>query len=65
MRRTSVLRRSGRYPLFMIAYFIIGIVVVYNRGYLTNLGTLPSLLSAIVTIILWPLLLLFGVHITF
>jgi len=49
----------------MIVYLIIGVVVVSDRGFLTNLGTLPRLLSAIVTIILWPLLLLFGVHITF
>jgi len=49
-----------------IIYIIIGIVMAINRGYLGNLGSIPHLLSAILAIILWPLLLLgVSLHVTF
>jgi hypothetical protein len=41
-----------------IIYLIIGLVVAGNRDYLTDLGTLPHLVSALLAIILWPLVLL-------
>lgn len=41
-----------------IIYLIIGLVIAGNRGYLTDLGTLPHLVSALLAIILWPLVLL-------
>ncbi len=44
-----------------IIYIIIGVVVAANRGYLTDLGTISGILSALLAIVLWPLLL-FGVN---
>lgn len=44
-----------------IIYIIIGILVAANRGYLSNLGSASGVLSALLAIVLWPLLL-FGVN---
>jgi len=48
------------YSLGSIIYVIIGMVLASNRGYLTDLGAIDNILSALLAIILWPLLL-FGV----
>lgn len=42
-------------------YLIIGIIVAAERGYLTHLGSLNSILSALLAIVLWPALL-FGAN---
>lgn len=46
-------------------YLIIGLVIAYNHGYLVGLTDIGNLLSALLAILVWPLLL-FGVdlHIT-
>lgn len=47
-----------------IVYIVVGVIMANNYGYLTNItnfGDLSHLLSAILAIILWPLLLV-GVH---
>ena len=41
-----------------LLYLIIGFIVASNRGYLTDLGTLSGIFSAILSVVLWPLLLL-------
>ena len=46
-----------RYSIGAVIYIIIGIIMASNRGYLTDLGNLTHLLSAIIAILLWPLLL--------
>jgi hypothetical protein len=43
-----------------IVYIIIGLVVASNRGYLSDLTTISNLLSAVIAVLLWPLLL-FGI----
>jgi len=43
-----------------IIYIIIGVVIASNRGYLSGLGSLAELLSAVLAVVLWPLLL-FGI----
>ncbi|MDL2341959.1 MAG: hypothetical protein QFB87_02695 [Patescibacteria group bacterium] len=48
----------GRYSLGTIIYIIIGFIVASNRGYLGDLGSISHLLSAILAVVLWPLLLL-------
>lgn len=48
MRRNSIIT---------IIYIAIGIIMASNRGYLTSLGVLGNLLSALIAIALWPLLL--------
>jgi uncharacterized membrane protein YesL len=47
-----------RSRLLAIVYVIIGIVLAANRHYLTNLDSGKRILSAILAILLWPLLLL-------
>ena len=48
-----------------ILYLVIGLIVAANRGYLTDVSTLSGILSALLAILLWPLLF-FGanLHIT-
>lgn len=47
-----------RARLLAIVYVIIGIILAANRHYLTNLDSGKRILSAILAILLWPLLLL-------
>jgi hypothetical protein len=47
-----------RYSIGGVIYIVIGIIMSANRGYFTDLSTLGHILSALVAIILWPLLLL-------
>lgn len=45
-----------------VVYLIIGLIIAVNDGYLTHLNTAGSIVSALLAIVLWPLLL-FGVPI--
>jgi hypothetical protein len=56
MRRTTLL---------LVVYLVIGVVVAYDRNYLENLDRVRRLISAILAIVLWPLVLLgFDVKVT-
>lgn len=56
-------RRSS---IIVIVYVIIGIIMASNRGYLVGLGAIDNIISALLAIILWPLLLLgVSLHINF
>jgi hypothetical protein len=56
MRRTTLL---------LVVYLVIGVVVAYDRNYLENLDRVRRLISAILAIVLWPLVLLgFDVQVT-
>jgi hypothetical protein len=56
MRRTSFL---------FVIYLVIGVVVAYSENYLENLDHTKRLISAILAIVLWPLILVgFDVKIT-
>jgi hypothetical protein len=46
------------YSIGSIIYIIIGIVVASNQGYLSDFGSLANIFSALLAIILWPLVLL-------
>ena len=49
-----------------LIYLIIGVIMASNRGYLSGLGSIPHILSAILAITLWPLLLLgVNLHLAF
>jgi hypothetical protein len=53
------------FPLLFVVYLIIGVVVAYAEDYLENLDRVRRLISAILAIVLWPLVLLgFDVQIT-
>jgi hypothetical protein len=56
MRRTTLL---------LVVYLVIGVVVAYDRDYLENLDRARRLISAVLAIVLWPLVLLgFDVKVT-
>ena len=48
----------SRPSLIAIAWFVIGIIVAANRGYLTDLNDASAILSAFLAILAWPLVLL-------
>jgi hypothetical protein len=59
-------RSLKRSPILLIIYLIIGVIVASNRGYLVALGSLDNILSAVLAVLLWPLLLLgVSLHINF
>ena len=47
-----------RRRLILLIYVIVGVVLAANRHYLTNLDSFNRVLSAILAVLLWPLLLL-------
>jgi hypothetical protein len=56
MRRTTLL---------FVVYLVIGVVVAYSEDYLENVDRTKRLLSAILAVVLWPLILIgFDVKIT-
>lgn len=56
----------GRNSIGSIIYIIVGVVIASNRGYLGNLGSIPDVLSAILAVVLWPLVLLgVNLHLVF
>jgi hypothetical protein len=48
----------GRISITGLLYIIIGAIVASNRGYLGDLGSISHLISALLAILLWPLVLL-------
>ncbi len=52
------MRRSGFASLVVIAWLVIGVIVAANHHYFGDLKTLVAVLSALVAILLWPLILL-------
>jgi hypothetical protein len=47
-----------RLRLPTLLYLIIGVIVAFVQDYLDSLGTISRILTAVVAILLWPLLLL-------
>lgn len=52
-----------RFSIGGVIYIIIGVLVAMNQGYLTSLGTISQIVSALLAILLWPLALL-GINLT-
>jgi hypothetical protein len=46
--------------ILIVVYLVIGVVVANSHHYFTHLNSLTSILSAILAMLLWPLIL-FGV----
>ena len=44
--------------LLLVVYVVVGVVVAESNNYLTGLDSLESILSAILAVLLWPLVLL-------
>jgi hypothetical protein len=56
MRRTTLL---------FVVYLVIGVVVAYSENYLENIDRTKRLISAILAVVLWPLVLFgFDVRVT-
>jgi hypothetical protein len=51
-------RRSPLVTLFWIAYLVFGVIVASNENYLKDpFGSVEKFISAVLGILLWPLLL--------
>lgn len=48
----------GRPSLLTIIYLVIGIVIASNRNYFVDIDGLRGILSAVLAVLLWPLILL-------
>ncbi len=48
----------NRSSTFGIIYLVIGLILAYTNGYLAGLTNIGNLLSALLAILVWPLLLL-------
>ena len=46
-----------------LVYLVVGLLVASQHSYLSNLSTAGRILSAVLAVLLWPLVLL-GVHLT-
>ena len=54
-----------RIPLLLLVYLVIGVVVAYSENYFDNVERTKRLLSAVLAVLLWPLVLLgFDVKVT-
>jgi hypothetical protein len=49
--------RSGLSGIISVVYLVVGLVVASSHAYLTNLTALLPILSAILAVVLWPLVL--------
>ena len=47
--------------LGLVVWLVLGVIVAASRGFFGNIDTLGGLLSAILAVLVWPLVLL-GVH---
>jgi hypothetical protein len=48
----------GLRTILLLVYLVIGFVVAVNRNYLDSLDSLGEIISAILAVVLWPLVLL-------
>jgi hypothetical protein len=54
-----------RMPLLLVVYLVIGVVVAYAENYLENVDRTKRLISAVLAVVLWPLVLIgFDVRVT-
>ena len=59
------MRAMRRIPLLFVVYLVIGVVVAYAENYFDNVERTKQLISAILAVLLWPLVLLgFDVKVT-
>jgi hypothetical protein len=54
-----------RIPLVLIVYLVVGVVIAYAEDYFDNVSRTRQLLSAVLAVLLWPLVLVgFDVKVT-
>jgi hypothetical protein len=61
--RGEAMRRGRSVSIGFVVWIVIGVIVASNHQYLANLKTFGAVLSALLAILLWPLILL-GTKIT-
>jgi len=61
--RPRARRQEGRVlrNVLIVVYLVIGVVIASSHHYFTHLNSLTSVLSALLAVVLWPLIL-FGVN---
>lgn len=47
-----------RVNLLALVYLVIGVLVAVSRDYFDNVGTIKRIISALLAVLLWPLVLL-------
>lgn len=59
------MNRGRSVPLVVVVWLVIGAVVAGSHHYFDNLGSLGAVITAILVVLLWPLVLLgVKIHIT-
>lgn len=54
----------GRHNLLFIAYLVVGAFIASDHHYFSNVSTIKQIASAVLAVVLWPLILLgIGLHI--
>jgi hypothetical protein len=48
----------GLRSLLVLAYLVIGVIIAANHDYLDSLDSLREVVSAVLAVVLWPLVLL-------
>ena len=56
----------GKISIPSLIYLLIGAIIANNRGYFGDLRTVPHIISALLAVLLWPLILLgINLHIAY
>jgi hypothetical protein len=50
--------RTGLSSIIGVVYLVVGLVVASSHAYLANINTLMPILSAVLAVLLWPLILM-------
>jgi hypothetical protein len=58
---TFLISRVVRSKVFVVIYLIVGLIVANSHHYFAHLSGVKHLVSAVIAIVLWPLVL-FGVN---
>jgi hypothetical protein len=56
--KVSEVRSRSRFSLFGLVYLGVGVAVAATHHYFANLHTIRQVLSAVLAVVLWPLILL-------
>ncbi len=59
------MNRGRSVPLVVVLWLVVGLIVAGREHYFDNLGSLGAILTAVLAVLLWPLILLgVKIHIT-
>jgi hypothetical protein len=52
------MRRRTSVPVVVLIWLVIGVVVAGGHHYLDNLGSIGAILTAVLAVLIWPLILI-------